>query len=113
MNKERVLHLADYIEKLPKVSKENPTGFTMMDFTHNCGAPACIAGWAAYLADTTDEIDVFRCGAEYLELSKREAYQLFTMDNTEIPLSSVTPEQAAKVLRHLAETDEVNWDILL
>jgi hypothetical protein len=42
MNKERLLELADFIEKLP------PEAFEMEDWVtqNECGTTACIAGWA-------------------------------------------------------------------
>ena len=54
MNVERILQLADIIEVQPHMTDEDPEGFTMMDYIHDCGSPACIAGWAVATFSDSD-----------------------------------------------------------
>lgn len=126
MNRENILKVADAIEQhsIPDL------GFNMADFLgtyedrtgHGCGTTACIAGWGhaiihgTYDAEFTyvdpDEI------AGWLGISHVPACNLFYADNH--PLNArdssgrswfdeITPKTAVSVLRHLAETGEVDW----
>lgn len=110
MNKERMLQLADVIEKLPHVQEENKTdpgrSFTMNDFSYECGTPACIAGWATALATGKENIQEFApcsTAARWLEIDVDWADNLFMPD---VPLRRITPQMAATVLRTLAEKGE-------
>ena len=107
MNTENIIALADLIETLPQAGFGSKEGFFMGNWRHACGTPSCIAGWAVHLAG----ID---CGphqvpdkaADWLDLPIGEEWELFDPD---LPYSSITPQHAAKVLRHLAETGVVDW----
>jgi len=102
---------------------------------HKCGTTACIAGWVAEFFKTdgtllkrrrTDE-QIQRMGyggvtpysevaAGILGIDDRTAYELFEPMNARPSLAAadwdaVTPQQAAKVLRHLATTGEVDWKV--
>jgi hypothetical protein len=107
VNVERILALADLIEKQPHTSFNADSGFTMEKWTHHCGTPACIAGWAEFEAKRTTGANVD--ADEYLGLSIDQAEDLFFMWDSEISLTETTPSQAATTLRHLAETGEVIW----
>lgn len=52
--KARINAVADIIAETPHVhtwsSEDNLCGFNMAGYTHLCGTPSCIAGWAAYLS---------------------------------------------------------------
>jgi hypothetical protein len=111
MNAERILQLADVIEKVPHVQldEDAPRGeldsFNMDDW--HCGTAGCIGGWAAQLFDcATSEAGVA------LGLRCIEAMSLFTPK----PInpndwSKITSLQAATVLRHLAATGIVDWSV--
>ena len=115
MNKERILKLADVVERQKHAKVSDSHGFNMGEFRHECGTPSCIAGWACALKkrDKTGmkeiDIDVFSQAKKYLGLSAYEADELF------IPSSGywslITPSQAAATLRNLAETGEVVWNV--
>ena len=107
MNRERVLELADWIEKLP------PEDFDMTTWRHGCQSPACIAGHAFALFEP--KLFANTIGSEYsraksaLGLNRRRAADLFTPDGL---MDRTTNIQAARVLRHLAETGVVDWTII-
>jgi hypothetical protein len=123
MNKERVLALAELIEKQPHVGKEEETteGFDMAQWFHPCGTPACIAGWTLALkyGDWTPALQdkrgaggVEADAADYLGLEGTQSAQLFFVGHeAEKSLADVTPQDAAKLLRHFAETGKVDWSI--
>ena len=122
MNKERLLDVADMIEndRLPHVV------FDMNQWTKHrpsinpeCGTAACIAGYALCAAYGNREakkrfnshigwIAAQRKARRILGLSPYEATKLFSPSRN---LRAITREQAVKVLRHAAETGEIDWSI--
>ena len=119
MNKNNVLKLAKVVEK--------STTYDQRLYAHVCGTPACIAGHAALLAEPDGQLvaPTERCGAHFkfsdgeigyisetaqtwLGLEEWPAAELFDPH----PLGEdedATSAQAGQVLRHLAETGEVDW----
>ncbi|MDV2964989.1 hypothetical protein RZ532_03315 [Nitratireductor aquimarinus] len=97
---------------------------------HECGTVCCIAGWAAmYLqegdqplrespAKLTPHDFPRRKAREILGLTEHQTRQLFepmdhdVSDDPNLDWYSVTPKQAAKILRHLATTSVVDWTII-
>lgn len=122
MNKERVLALADLIECQPHVDPLGidpylePSGFNMNCFTHSCGTPSCIAGFAAWEYNgrkINDSDETESKAREYLGLASYfGAKRLFFPTVSGRECASITPQEAAQVLRHLAETGEVDWSII-
>lgn len=111
MNKERVLQLADLIETVED--------FDMSDYTHgpaSCGSPSCIAGWAAWEElNRPKGLRFDECESHatvYLELTDAQAHDLFCGSEPAAALRGITAVEAARVLRHLAETGEVRWALL-
>lgn len=97
MNKERMLVVADAIEK------EEIAKFDMSHFVeeHDCGTSACIGGFAILLFpqfDVEDMCSLYRA-TEIFELTENEGYMLF-LDSMEL-FSERT--QATEWLRDLAE----------
>jgi len=118
MNKERILQLADVIEKKPhrrRFNRSSPnkklTGFNMSEW--HCGTVGCIAGWTQHLFGTgTPNYDSGIEAAKLLGLHDRAATDLFIPGKAIFcTLDEVKPRQAAAVLRHLAETGKVDWSI--
>lgn len=118
MNVERILQLADVIEKTPHRLRYSETmkwrrlsGFNMSNW--HCGTTGCIAGWACDVFGNgnepfyTDEIQFD--AAVLLGLPHHIADDLFVP--TDGALTDIKPKHAANVLRHLAETGEVDWSI--
>lgn len=101
MNTERILHIADLIEKL------EPQQFDMSDYiyTAECGTVACIAGWT-YLT-------YGGCGDPYSEARNLLGLDEDRADALFLPYGcdweDITPAHAAQTLRKLAETGEVDW----
>jgi hypothetical protein len=112
MNTERILHIADMIEKL------EPRQFDMSDYVteNECGTVACIAGWT-YLTygDPAGEGDPHELAAIHLGLDEDRADDLFLPNPLTSGLPScvtyaqITPAHAAQTLRKLAATGEVDW----
>lgn len=123
MNIERINALADLIEQQPQSLHDDQPGFNMNRFVHHCGTPSCIAGWAAWEAlqrpaniqETWREGERYRDvedeAREYLGIDAETAGRLF-WGTDGIKLEPITKEQAARVLRHLAQTGEVDWSIV-
>ena len=110
MNTENILKLADHIEGL------DPSEYDQSVFMHDCGTPACIAGHAVFLAGSWDEVSedeeseyLTPCiASRWLGLRIPKAHELFDSDPVHLD-ETPTPQDAARTLRHLAETGEVVW----
>lgn len=115
MNKQKILEIADFIEKLP------PEQFDMDLYgieTEKCGTIACIAGWVClnngctvddnenFKDDNGDRIDPSFFAQRILEIERWQANSLFYPQGAN---RSATPEKAAATLRILAETGAVRW----
>lgn len=129
MNKERLLVLAEHLEKLPLLDLSNstyaaneptldtqPTHFCMAKWYENytCGTAACIAGHAAYLwkddlpfkPDPRKPVgrdeNIFDLGKEVLGLTGAQADGLFMGYWSSKPIHAITPHEAAAQLRKMA-----------
>lgn len=111
MNKERILALADLIEKQPHTKLNDASGFNMGNWVHPCGTPACIAGFAAWVESGNAEelplMDVEDLAIQHLGIDRPTANELFSPDGVE--WRSITPAIAASTLRKLHDTGEVDW----
>ena len=110
----------------------NVPAFDMSDFFHkHCGAPTNIAARAATMF-TREYDDLGESWSEYLGdywyaaelaetalgLSEKQATDLFAVNEDSADPQAdegepgfISPKRAAAVLRHLAETGEVDWTI--
>ncbi|MBB3411264.1 hypothetical protein FHT87_005217 [Rhizobium sp. BK316] len=118
MKKEHILALADLIEEQEHTEEDDAEGFTMTAITHDCGTPACIAGWAAWeaLGRPSGHLYDVACDLEgeatdYLGINPMKADLLFYPPEEVGLYQEITPSQAAATLRHLAETGEVDWTV--
>jgi hypothetical protein len=109
MNTERILHIADLIEKL------EPQQFDMSDYVteNECGTVACIAGWT-YLTygDLGGSGNPHESAENHFGLDEDRADSLFTprsKDGLNASYDDITPAHAAQTLRKLAATGEVDW----
>jgi hypothetical protein len=129
MNKDNILAVADAIEKHSIAGLGfnmnycvSPADF-MTDHTgQHCGTVACIAGWSRAIRqgsvpEVARTLPLFEPEPEieWLGLSEDDAEELFYPDryatDEVLDLGDVTTAQAVAVLRHLAETGEVDWSI--
>lgn len=112
----RIRKLASAIEKQPHVAPSADKGFNMWGYNHPCGTPSCIAGWAIYKFKSTRP-GPFETkhdhAARILNLDDRRALRLFDPEHygSMEDMRQVTPNHAAAVLRHLADTGEVDWSV--
>jgi len=118
MNTDRILALADLIEKQPLTDSIAADGFYMGSYTHECGTPSCIAGWAAWESlgrpahmKLNDEWGVSDLAAEFLGISDEQRRSLFLMSNSNRSYHGVSPTEAAAVIRRFAATGEVDWSV--
>lgn len=120
MNTERILKLADHIEKLEHVSCSQSKDYSDKYFNMNvyvfdyCGSPACIAGHAVHMfSDEPNKrihFDLIRKRAQdLLGLDLSECYELFNVNGRDV-LYTTTPKHAAATLRHFAETGVIDWE---
>ena len=122
MNREKIRQVADALENLPTGS--SPGMFKLTHYTHECGAPACIAGWTVALDETEfneetaaqfylgeyfscREQTIHRQAANILGLDIWGASALFTPN---VWPADVSSKQAARVLRFLADYGVVDWE---
>jgi len=138
MNRENILAVADAIEKhsIPDlgfnmgwlISASDGRSYKADRSGKGCGTVACIAGHAYALQHGVMRLPAeqhhFDQQADWLGLSKSEARELFFAGSVceiqraadggwvdaKAELTTITPSQAVSVLRHLAETGEVDWD---
>lgn len=123
MNKERLLILAEAIEKNERPKAFPDFGFNMgtygddnTDDWHGerCGTVACIAGWAVALfaekkpAQDRCDLWVYEEAKTLLDLGNVTAHLLFAPDDIQ-DMGDVTPKDAATVIRKLVETGYVDW----
>lgn len=121
MNRENILKVADAIEHAAKKRSRPKLGFNMRtvrgiplpdapDMTgHNCQTIACIAGWTQAVHKLPESNFWARDTREVLGLTHDEAHALF-----EPPYwweGKYTTAKAVAVLRHLAESGEVDWTV--
>ena len=134
MNKENILLVAEHLENLPedlqKVDCEADEGFDLRNFTHDCGTPSCIAGYAAWFDNGKRITREYLEATSYYFVSKTAEFFGMTYDDAHdlcLPGSKfredtrdldetidpyeVTAKQAAAVLRHFAETGEVDYRV--
>lgn len=118
MNVERILQLADFIEKLP------PERFDITlwiyaprclasyeELIQDCGTCACIGGWTQILFNAPYEstLEYSHSAFELLGLTEPEAERLFCPPDFHD--SSLYPQdRVVRTLRRLAETGEILWD---
>lgn len=137
MNEDRIRRLADHVESLAWGNEEGK--FCMWMWRHDCGAPACIAGWAWHLffheAVDAGEMNLagtsldprnapqtnYEGSSSYqgrclLGISAGQADRLFapTQPGAECHAGPgreghISPQRAAACLRRLADTGRVEW----
>lgn len=121
MNKDKILELADFIDKLEHVPWIADNGFNMGGYCHPCGTPSCIAGWASYIFTGKASLgNSNRVASEILDLPYEKAVDLFLPEEEvlgdggykTLEIIDPTPQQAATVLRHLVKTGKVDWLIV-
>lgn len=137
MNTTAINNLAAFLENIP--SRYN-RGFNMETYISDweeedhtnvgfqCNSTACIAGWACLVLGAKGGIlkkerdshginSFAHTARDLLGLDERTSDELFEPFNhrflarDDIDWDKVTPRQAAKVLRHLAKTSEVDWNV--
>lgn len=121
MNVENIRKLADIIEQ-PKSDGLN-LGFNMRwwneetklltrnaraQYSDGCGTVACIGGTINVLAGHASSRDSF-AAAQWLGVDGDDAIALFYPVDARV--WRATRSQAAKVLRHLADTGKVDWSV--
>lgn len=138
--RERMHRLADTLETLEDVTIEDSSseklienGFLMKSFTHECGTPACICGWAnrqrlmdegrselqahSYGIDS-EETAIYLIGQDAIEAGFEGelfepsglgvAHDYHHMRDVGEP-GHITAEHAARCLRTLADEGIVDW----
>ena len=119
MNRKRILDLADDIEHLPHLKATKPSQakgpqafvFSMENYYARtfCATVGCIAGFAYSRAvdkppeTLPDSREVRRRATEYLELDPQEEAILFQPTDLPIFYRDLTPGDAARALRALAD----------
>lgn len=140
VNKANVLRVADAIENSKLVKRDigfnmayvaERSGVYAKDKTgHHCGTVACIAGYAFAIkhprtsaakiraieertGGDADDDPIVEEARDFLGITPDESEALFFPDayDPDLILHNLPAEQAVAVLRHLAETGEVDWSV--
>ena len=123
MNKVRLLELADHLETLTHHPDDglydevigSEKFFNLSAYTFECEAPACIAGHAAAMFSDLYDVDIHDEAELVLDLTTKQADNLFLPSLHKViakRMIDVTPQEAAKVVRHFAETEKIDWSII-
>jgi len=122
MNKEKLLELADILERHEgKLPTDESITFKMSQFYGHrepCGTVACLAGFTVLLwggasveACKEDQLLIPQVAAEILDLKISDRRALFA---EHMPFGFTEPishEFAAKVIRNFVETGVVDWEL--
>lgn len=136
MNTDKIIQLAEALERYERegVFAVWGLGFDLSQWIHTfddqdrrddkkhdvlfngCGSVACIAGWAIALeqqAIPNLKEDPFVKATAILGLPSARASKLFAPEcgDADGGYYTATPVEAARVLRHLAKTGEVDWSV--
>ncbi len=111
LNVENINIVADALER---GSPELDLDQEYWAYDSECGTSACIAGWTVFIfepaifsqyLDDDQSADISEIATRYLGLDVEQTGRLFHF------VFNSNPKIAARVLRHLAETGKVEWDI--
>jgi hypothetical protein len=99
-------------------------GFNMRDYFHNddpdaetdtepfCNSTCCIAGAAVALSRSLKVSGAYQTlGAQALGLDELTSMRLFHAPGSGQELRDISPQRAARVVRHLIATGNVDWSI--
>lgn len=114
MHTQNMLLIADLLER-----NEPPAPFDSFDMgtygvplPQNCGTPACIAGWAAAVAEGDAHVpgqDTHNAAASFFGLTPWKADYLFCAHMPKYT-SQITTKAAAHMLRRWSAGHAINWE---
>lgn len=116
---QRIISFALFIEQMPHAypvdGQDYPSyGFSMHTWgACDWGTPACIGGWIDRVWPSEYYVTAPMVLSRLTGTVGRDSdhYALFCCAGFSLLYSSITPRRAAQVLRHFAETGEVDWNI--
>jgi len=115
MNVENILTLANYLENyvtdehfdmhsyVSDQEFQNHQTPVTVDYLQTCGTTACIAGWAVAVFEYRSSLTTFNFYDAGIDVLGFELFVAYEPDATRL--------RAVQVLRDLAETGEVKWEI--
>lgn len=132
MNKTRILNLADHLESSKVVNAFSMSCYSREDVIYNnpCNSAGCIAGHTYFLfvngeinLNEVNPNEIHSKAKEALGITHAQASDLFTPCTGAVDedrkhahwlsnrreLSYISRFRAAKVLRHMVETGEIDW----
>ena len=110
MNRENIKRVRDHLAELsPERFDMEVWGPGPKALRHDCGASACIAGWAQAILSPRSTMDPWWKAERLFELSPEQSADLFLAPGHR----DATTSQAVAVLDHLLETGEVDWSVAL
>jgi hypothetical protein len=119
MNIERLTILAEIFEgKRTLEWAGRPVEFDMTEwssFMENCGAACCIGGhvdilWVNPYEKVSGMYIPLPKSRDALELTDKQAGDLFYMENSDLPMEDVTPAIAARYIRQMIAGEEPSWE---
>ena len=112
MNVERLNIIAEWLEA-GAPHKDGIDGFNMEDWhkEDECGTTCCIAGAAIQFFETdSDPNTPLQTAARLIGLDSRDASELFYATDVDDPLENISAAWAARCIRKLIATGEVDWE---
>jgi hypothetical protein len=111
MNRENIKKVRDVIAGLRPQRFDMCQWATADDAVHlhrDCGTAACIGGWTNALLSSPAEFMDFDLAGKRLGITLGQTYKLFMPEDYDVP-GHYTRAHAVRVLDHLLETGEVDW----
>lgn len=136
LKQDKLLELADFIEKMPQGKYGVKSGFEMRTWSldwclngrrEDCGTVSCIGGSAQLLWRLEDQVDVYTTlsdDPEMLVMFDEDTAEEDLVEHVDYntldalfypgyePAWNATPHEAARVIRYLVETGKVDWTII-
>jgi hypothetical protein len=88
--------------------------FDMATLGNGCGTPACIAGWTVAAFGGRTDGDILNQARDFLDLTPREAADLFLGEYGTYELGEITKNDALEFLDRVISTNQVDpsyWNL--
>jgi len=117
--------VAQWLESGAPHTQQHPFSFDMSYFYRetDCGSAACIAGAVVQFANKVDlstltQVDILAQARNIINLTYQEADELFApadesdqLNEYEVQHESISPQWAARTIRHLIATGNIDWPL--
>lgn len=105
----KTLEAVEYVEDVRRAE----SGFNMLDYTHDCGTPSCIAGYAAFLSNPNDfeNSECYNKAVSWLGLDHNGGALRLFCPLTVTDWDDIKPEHVIKALNIIIEENDIPENI--